>query len=67
MHVMDYFVDEYLQRAGRPNPCIACNRYVKWEALLQQEPGDRGGLYRHGPLCPDLTAAQRPVSRSEIP
>lgn len=31
--VMDYFVDEYLH--GRtPNPCIACNRYVKWEALL---------------------------------
>lgn len=31
--VMDYFVEEYLH--GRtPNPCIACNRYVKWEALL---------------------------------
>ncbi|MDY3919206.1 MAG: tRNA 2-thiouridine(34) synthase MnmA [Candidatus Limivivens sp.] len=34
-HVMDYFVAEYL--AGRtPNPCIACNRYVKWESLLQR-------------------------------
>ncbi len=34
-HVMDYFVQEYM--AGRtPNPCIACNRYVKWEALLQR-------------------------------
>lgn len=33
--VMDYFVEEYL--AGRtPNPCIACNRYVKWEALLNR-------------------------------
>lgn len=33
--VMDYFADEYLQ--GRtPNPCIACNRYVKWESLLQR-------------------------------
>ena len=31
--VIDYFVDEYLH--GRtPNPCIACNRYVKWESLL---------------------------------
>lgn len=31
--VMDYFAREYL--AGRtPNPCIACNRRVKWEALL---------------------------------
>lgn len=33
--VMDYFVAEYL--AGRtPNPCIACNRYVKWESMLQR-------------------------------
>ena len=33
--VMDYFAQEYL--AGRtPNPCIACNRYVKWESLLQR-------------------------------
>lgn len=32
-HVMDYFIREY--RNGRtPNPCIACNRYVKWESLL---------------------------------
>lgn len=34
-NVMDYFVDEYIQ--GRtPNPCIACNRYVKWESLLKR-------------------------------
>lgn len=34
-NVMDYFTAEYL--AGRtPNPCIACNRYVKWEALLKR-------------------------------
>lgn len=34
-HVMDYFVEEYLK--GRtPNPCIACNRYVKWESLLKR-------------------------------
>ncbi len=33
--VMDYFVEEYL--AGRtPNPCIACNRYVKWESMLRR-------------------------------
>lgn len=36
--VMDYFVEEYLH--GRtPNPCIACNRYVKWEALLSRSLG----------------------------
>jgi len=34
-NVVDYFVEEYLN--GRtPNPCIACNRYVKWESLLQR-------------------------------
>lgn len=33
--VIDYFMAEYL--AGRtPNPCIACNRYVKWESLLRR-------------------------------
>lgn len=34
-NVIDYFIREY--QAGRtPNPCIACNRYVKWESLLQR-------------------------------
>lgn len=33
--VIDYFVKEY-QLGHTPNPCIACNRYVKWEALLQR-------------------------------
>lgn len=33
--VIDYFAAEY--QAGRtPNPCIACNRYVKWEAMLSR-------------------------------
>jgi tRNA-specific 2-thiouridylase len=33
-HVMDYFVKEYLE--GRtPNPCIVCNRHVKWASLMQ--------------------------------
>ena len=37
-HVIDYFVSEYLK--GRtPNPCIACNRYVKWESLLMRSLG----------------------------
>ncbi len=34
-NVIDYFIGEYLN--GRtPNPCIACNRYVKWESLLRR-------------------------------
>ncbi len=31
--VIDYFVDSYLDGIT-PNPCIACNRYVKWKSLL---------------------------------
>ena len=34
-NVMDYFADSYL-KGQTPNPCIACNRYVKWEALLER-------------------------------
>ncbi len=34
-NVIDYFTDEYIN--GRtPNPCIACNRYVKWDSLLRR-------------------------------
>jgi len=33
--VINYFIREY--QAGRtPNPCIACNQFVKFEALLQK-------------------------------
>lgn len=33
--VIDYFVDEYA-RGRTPNPCIACNRYVKFHAFLHR-------------------------------
>lgn len=33
--VIDYFIDEYT-KGKTPNPCIACNRYVKWESLLEK-------------------------------
>lgn len=33
--VIDYFVDEYMK--GRtPNPCIACNKFIKFDALLKK-------------------------------
>ena len=33
--VIDYFVGEY--KIGRtPNPCIACNRHLKWGSLLKR-------------------------------
>ena len=33
--VVDYFKHEYI-KGKTPNPCIACNRYVKFDALLQK-------------------------------
>lgn len=34
-NVIDYFIDEYL--SGRtPNPCVACNKTIKFEAFLMQ-------------------------------
>ena len=34
-NVINPFVEEYLH-GHTPNPCIMCNRYVKWEALLNR-------------------------------
>lgn len=34
-YVIDYFVDEY--KNGRtPNPCIACNKFLKFDAMLKK-------------------------------
>lgn len=34
-NVVDYFVDEY-KSARTPNPCIACNRFLKFDAMLDK-------------------------------
>ncbi len=34
-NVVDYFVDEY-KNARTPNPCIACNRFLKFDAMLEK-------------------------------
>ncbi len=33
--VVNYFVDEY-RRGNTPNPCIACNRHMKFDLFLQK-------------------------------
>lgn len=34
-HVIDYFVDAY-RHGETPNPCVQCNRYLKFTALLHR-------------------------------
>jgi tRNA-specific 2-thiouridylase len=34
-HVVDYFVAEY-GRGRTPNPCLACNRHIKFDLLLEK-------------------------------
>lgn len=37
-NVIDYFIDEYM--GGKtPNPCIACNKYLKFDELLKKAQG----------------------------
>lgn len=34
-NIIGYFIDSY-NNGRTPNPCIRCNRYIKWEALLSK-------------------------------
>ncbi len=41
-NIIDYFVDDYI--AGRtPNPCVKCNRLIKWQEMLKK--ADSLGAY----------------------
>lgn len=43
-YVMDYYNDSY--EAGlTPNPCVECNRYVKWEPLVRYAREELGADY----------------------
>lgn len=33
--IIDYFVDDYLQ-GNTPNPCVRCNRQIKWAEMLKK-------------------------------
>lgn len=37
-NVIDYFIDEYM-KGKTPNPCIACNKYLKFDELLKKAQG----------------------------
>ena len=62
--VIDYFVSEY-QKGRTPNPCIACNRYVKWESLLRRAM-ETGADYIATGHCPHCPACKRALQYSEF-
>ncbi len=33
--VIDYFIDGYMQ-GTTPNPCVQCNRHIKWRQMIQK-------------------------------
>ncbi len=33
--VIDYFIDDYLA-GNTPNPCVACNRSIKWDEMIKK-------------------------------
>lgn len=43
-YVMDYYNNSY-QAGLTPNPCVECNRYVKWEQLVQYAVSELGVDY----------------------
>lgn len=49
-HVVQYFLDEYA--AGRtPNPCLACNRHIKFDLLLKRALSLDAGHLATGHYC----------------
>lgn len=45
--VIDYFADEYI--SGRtPNPCVVCNKVIKWRKLLELADAEDAGFVATG-------------------
>ncbi len=61
----NYFVQEYLD-GHTPNPCIACNRYVKWESLLQRSLEIGADYIANGTLCAREEAAEWPLCDLQV-
>jgi tRNA-specific 2-thiouridylase len=58
-HVVDFFVDSYV--AGvTPNPCLECNRHIRWEFLLQRALALEAGYLATGHYAQVGLAADAP-------
>ncbi len=64
--IIDYFVDEYLE--GRtPNPCIACNKFIKFDEFLKKAHGlgaDYVATGHYATIDKDLTSGRYIMKRS---
>ena len=48
--VVKYFLDGYAC-GETPNPCLICNRQIRWEFFLNHALALEGGLYGNRTLC----------------
>lgn len=63
--VIDYFVDDYLK--GRtPNPCIACNKHIKFDALLKKAQSLGADYVATGHYCKISKENGRYVMRKSV-
>jgi len=64
-HVIDRFVKGYLE-GSTPNPCVMCNRKIKWEELISKglEIGaDAVAMGHYARLCEDNKSGRRWIAR----
>jgi tRNA-specific 2-thiouridylase len=66
--VVGYFLDGYAQ-GGTPNPCLACNRHIRWEFLLNHALAMDAGYMATGHYVRvrDADAGQRQLLRGADP
>jgi tRNA-specific 2-thiouridylase len=64
--VLDYFVNAY--RGGlTPNPCVRCNRFIKFDLLLaEMEKKSPGGFFASGHYADKLSCAGRWFLREPV-
>ena len=66
-HVIDMFIDEYMA-GNTPNPCVICNRKIKWEQLIQKGlsiGADYVAMGHYARLSHDTQSGRYWISRGE--
>lgn len=65
-NVIDYFIEDYME-GNTPNPCVRCNRQIKWAEMLRKADSLGAGFIATGHyarICHDETSGRRWIQRS---